>query len=362
MPDKNDKNGLRKAAPSSKTKNRTRQTKAARPAEGGSRRNAAWEQKVSRQRRMLVLAVLLVILAAVLFGVWLVKRGTFETWPEENLLSIDADGTVCTEELMDLGGSDFDTLKSFVKEEVGAYNDEWAKTANPGSFDRKRPVTIERLLERDGKVYLRIRYDNASTYQAFTSYELEILTVEGAVDAGYNFTDPFDVVTDGQKGDTAILEQLLAEPDLAMIRIRENARIRVPGTIAFVTDANTDVEAKDTIRISPKDGNPDASVVTFIIYRPAGTETSTAEESKTEETAQDPAQSGTEGAETTGETAPEGGDTTGEAAPEGTESTLETVPEGTDSTGEAVPEGTEATGEAAPAATENGLGTTPVVQ
>ncbi len=223
------------------------------------RRRAAAERKrriIRRRRRILLGSILLVLILFVLLVLKL--TGAFYSKSNETTLSIQEDGSVIFEEILDTSEASYDSseLKSFVKAEIKAYN----------KAKDERLITLEKYKVSDDRIYLRTKYDSVSVYSDYTSYWLVDGSVDEMVENGYDFSDTFVTVTDGQKGDIADAATISATSAKALL-IKENVIVKLPGTVLFVTDDSTEMIDDTTVSISQTDGNSDASNITYIIYQ-----------------------------------------------------------------------------------------------
>ena len=72
------------------------------------------------------------------------------------------------------------------------------------------------------------------------------------------------IAKDGDYADNASVQ---AEDDLKVLILRENIRVKVDGEIVYVSSASTRLESENIVKISPADGNVDASELVYIIYK-----------------------------------------------------------------------------------------------
>ena len=136
-------------------------------------------------------------------------------------------------------------------------------------------VMIRRFSHVKGKMYVETRYKNAKTYSKFTGYTLYTGTVKEAMKSGYDFNDAFiKVESSGKggalkygKGDYIDSTKVTKEKSDKVLIIRENIRVRIDGDLRYITDVATKVDSKDAVSIAQEDGNPDASVLTYIVYK-----------------------------------------------------------------------------------------------
>jgi hypothetical protein len=233
-------------------KQRNRSNRPQKKSKGSSKR-----QDILKRRRMLLVGAILVVVIIVALLV-LQKSGVFEVVPEQGLLSVQDDGTVVCEEV-----SDFDqefytksTLKTYIKQELAAFNESFGS----GS------AVLDQMTVKDQRAYVKVSYASTAAYQGFSGFTLFQGTIAEAQEAGYDFSDAFVSVADGEKQDEAKVLDITAQPDLHVVILGENVRVAVDGTICYVSDSNTTLEDARTVVIAQSDGNDDAIQLTYIVY------------------------------------------------------------------------------------------------
>ena len=119
------------------------------------------------------------------------------------------------------------------------------------------------------KAYVETEYPDDETYQKFTGYQIFSGSIKEARKEGYTFSDALLNVKDGiaKDGDYADNASVQAEDDLKVLILRENIRVKVDGEIVYVSSASTRLESENIVKISPADGNVDASELVYIIYK-----------------------------------------------------------------------------------------------
>ena len=133
----------------------------------------------------------------------------------------------------------------------------------------KKDVRLLRFGNVDGKAYVETEYPDDETYQKFTGYQIFSGSIKEARKEGYTFSDALLNVKDGiaKDGDYADNASVQAEDDLKVLILRENIRVKVDGEIVYVSSASTRLESENIVKISPADGNVDASELVYIIYK-----------------------------------------------------------------------------------------------
>jgi hypothetical protein len=136
---------------------------------------------------------------------------------------------------------DEDGLKTYIDDAIAAYDDENEK----GAIKRKSLTT------KDGKATLTLAYATAADYQKFTGTEIFTGSLAEALAAGYSFDDTFASVQDGQISACEDTGEFLNQAGYKVVIIRGNTRVKVKGTIAYVTTTNTTYIDASTIAIAP---------------------------------------------------------------------------------------------------------------
>lgn len=215
------------------------------------------DEIIRKQRRMLVGGIAVVVAAVAL--IVCVVLGVFEQRAEVSMVTLEDDGTVTGEEIETLGEDYYskNELKAFVKDAIDAYNEQAGEKA----------VRLKKLSVKGEEAYLRTTYKSAEDYQAFNGFLFFAGSLKAAGEAGYDFSDVFVSVQDGKKGDAVSPEDIMKDTSVKVIVLRQNVTVQVPGKILFVSERDTKIQSDDTVTISPADGNPDATGLTYIIYK-----------------------------------------------------------------------------------------------
>ena len=219
-------------------------------------------QELKRRRNRVLVLLLVVILSLVIAGYLLVSKlgSLMRPKADQTTLSVDSKGKIRLEEVIDLSETDGNKgdLKDFVKSAIDKYN---AKS--------KKDVRLLRFGNVDGKAYVETEYPDDETYQKFTGYQIFSGSIKEARKEGYTFSDALLNVKDGiaKDGDYADNASVQAEDDLKVLILRENIRVKVDGEIVYVSSASTRLESENIVKISPADGNVDASELVYIIYK-----------------------------------------------------------------------------------------------
>jgi len=199
-------------------------------------------------------AALLIFLLIKLFGFIFDLGKTAET----TTITFTEDGKVVFEEVVDFDTDTYSKsdLKSESEDLIEAFNKKKGKDV----------VSLDKVKMKKDKVYVKSTYDSPEVYSSFTSYDTFGGTYEKAVEAGYKFADIFSQVTDGKKGQGQILDAASLFAGKGVAIINENCTVVVPGTVEYVSESSTEIVDASTVKITPKDGNEDATETVYIIY------------------------------------------------------------------------------------------------
>lgn len=211
------------------------------------------------KRRIAILIALVALIVIALIVVICKKMGVFDNTPEESLITVAGDGTIVCEEVTDFSDSAYTKsgLKTYIKQEIKDYTDENGADS----------VKLNKLVVKKDTAYAKITYASADDYSHFTSMGLYTGTIKKALKQGFDFSDAFVSVTDGQKGDSVDTLDITSQKKLKVVVIKENINVTVDGTILYVSDACTTVVDESTVSIAQPDGNADATQLTYIIYK-----------------------------------------------------------------------------------------------
>lgn len=226
-------------------------------------------QMLRRRRRKWILGlviILLLLLLIIRFAViWLSPKASVST------LTINHDGSVRLEEVVDLKGSG--VSESQLKQGVRSSIYSFFKEHGFGS------ARVRRISHVDGKVYIETRFRSIKLYQAYSGYSIYEGSAEAVSKKGYDLEDNFrKISTKKTKTGTsvvklnktltskAVLAKAKKQGDSVLV-LQENIRVKVDGKILYLTDRDTKVVNENTVDISPENKNPDADVLTCIIYK-----------------------------------------------------------------------------------------------
>ncbi len=154
---------------------------------------------------------------------------------------------------------DAEELNAYVNERVEAYV----------STHEKDSVKVEEFSVEEGVARLNVQYAGYADYAALNEVELFAGTVPQALAEGYDFNDEFVKVEDGALGAKATKDEIIALADYKVVILSEKLDVKVDGTIAYASAANTSLSAKDTVSITmPEDAMDGEELsLTYIIYK-----------------------------------------------------------------------------------------------
>ncbi len=212
------------------------------------------KKALRRRRRILIASIAAIVIAAVLIIVLLV-RGLVGKKVEETALTLNEDGSVTFEEVMEFDSDTYSKaeMKKFVKNMVDSY-------------DGAGEVTLNSVFAVKSKAYVSVTYDSMSTYAEFTGYPAYCGTIADAKEDGYTFDLTFEEVADGHIGDIVTASDAVSDENRNVVILQENVVVNVPGKIAYITTNGISVRDADTVEIVPVNGNADAAVSAYIIY------------------------------------------------------------------------------------------------
>ncbi len=212
------------------------------------------------RNRIIFAAAIAVILLLIIFVISKIIGAIIGAgqMPETSTLTFNSDGTVTFEEVVD-----FDT-DTYSKSDLEDSTEELIESFNEAYGDEV--ITLDKIKVSGDTAYLKTTYADASTYASFTTYDCYCDTVENAIDTGYDFSEIFAEVTDGEKGSTVDVDYTTDFAGYNVAIVDENVNVVVPGTINYISNTSTDVISEDTAVVSQADGNTDVTDIVYIIY------------------------------------------------------------------------------------------------
>lgn len=218
---------------------------------------AARRKQILRRRRIalgLIIAAVVVIIALIVCA----ATGVFSKGADCSTLTLKSNGKVVFEELTSFEEDYYSKreLKRYIKDTIREYNQ-----TSDGS------VRFKKLKVKKERAYAKYVFSDYETYGEFTGQTIFSGTVAEAMGSDYDFLDIFAKVEDKAKTKEASLEQVTKHNDYKVLIVRGNMNVRVPGEIIYVSDSCTEVVDDNQITIAQADGNDDATVITYIIYK-----------------------------------------------------------------------------------------------
>lgn len=177
-------------------------------------------------RQAAVLAAGLAIAAGVFLAVRAVTKGLGPEEQESSAIEFRRNGTVVVTSVETLDQEYYDAaeLKTTIRDAVGAYND-----ANGGGVKQTSFSVTENTAR------LVMTYDSPEAYESFNDTTLYVGTVQGAMDAGFDFASIMSSVSNADSSkilNEATLEQLLANE---VIILTEQANVVTAEGILYAT-------------------------------------------------------------------------------------------------------------------------------
>lgn len=254
------------------TQGQRRQQRKPQPQHQHQRRGVAASQLQAARRRkrhrevirnriifgVVCLAILILVIFLIYKLVTALLSGVGSSASDTSRLTFEEDGSLTFEEVTDLDSADYDKdqLKDYVTGLIDSFNETYGSEA----------ITLEECSVKSDQAYVKTSYDSPDTYTSFTSYVTYCDTVENAYEAGYDFTDTFDTVSDGAKGQVVETSGISDFTGMQVAIVKENVQVVVPGDIAYISDRSTELVDSHTVNISPADGNMDSADLVYIIY------------------------------------------------------------------------------------------------
>ncbi len=200
----------------------TRQGVAAKELQAARRKKR--QKEVMRNRIIfgvvcVALLALLVTLVVKLGGAILSSGGAADT----STITFSKDGQVVFEEV-----TDFDT-QTYSKSEFKKYTQNLIKEFNETNGEKY--ISLKRLTYRKGQVYIKTTYKDAESYAAFSSYSTYNGSYEGAVNAGYDFSELFCTTENDTKGTARAVTPDEDFAGMNVVVVSENVTVKVPGQI-----------------------------------------------------------------------------------------------------------------------------------
>lgn len=181
----------------------------------------------------------------------------------ESTVYITNKGTVIGADIEDFSEDYYDEeeLKNYITDSVGRY----AAENGDGSIELD---DFQIVSSSDGKSTAHL-YLNYATYIDFAQFEDVLLytgTTAQAQADGYKFNQKFQQAEDGVITGGADAQEFLDSEEFHAVIIKKNTLVKIDGTIAYISEGNVELTAKDTARVTHDTEDPDAEPA-YIIYK-----------------------------------------------------------------------------------------------
>lgn len=173
---------------------------------------------------------------------------------EDTTVIVDKKGTV-TEVIVEKeeqASYDMEELQSFVKEDIGTFNQD-AGTEH---------VKLDFCERRDGVIRIGIVYDSGSDYASYHKTVCFVGTVSEALGAGYDFEEEF---LDNNQQAAAPATILAGDSQWKVMILEEPVRVELPGDILYATK-NAQITGKREVKIASEEGNAENVTTDSLVY------------------------------------------------------------------------------------------------
>ena len=166
---------------------------------------------------------------------------------DESTVYITKDGNVIGADIEDFNKDYYDEeeLKAYITESIESY----VESNGDGSLELEKFQTASS--EEDGvTAQLYLNYATYIDYALFNDVTMFDGTVEQAQQEGYTFDgQSFQKVEDGSQAGSMEVQELLEDEEIRVVVIGEETLVRIDGEIQSVSDGNTEVTGKNTVRV-----------------------------------------------------------------------------------------------------------------
>lgn len=180
-----------------------------------------------------------------------------KTIVQESTVFVEKKGQIVSVDVEELDKDYYDAaeLEEYIAEHIADYVADHGETVAKQSF-----------LVEEGLAKLEMSYNTYEDYSGFNDIEFFTGTVLEAQAEGYDFDTEFYSVSEGAKDAAAGKADVLEDDDNKVVIIRANVAVQVKGKILYVSAKDTEVTAKNGIRITGEGPNEEAEL-TYIIYK-----------------------------------------------------------------------------------------------
>lgn len=183
---------------------------------------------------------------------------------DESTVYITKDGNVIGADIEDFNEDYYDEeeLKAYITESIESY----VESNGDGSLELEKFQTGSS--EEDGvTAQLYLNYATYIDYALFNDVTMFAGTAEQARQEGYTFDgQSFRKVEEGSLAGSMDVQKLLEEEGVRVVVIGEETLVRVDGEIQCVSDGNTEVSGKNTVRVH-YDMEDENAQPAYILYK-----------------------------------------------------------------------------------------------
>lgn len=182
---------------------------------------------------------------------------------DESTVYITKEGNVIGADIEDFNEDYYDEeeLKSYITESI----EDYVESNGDGSLELDR-FQIESSEENGATAQLYLNYATYIDYALFNDVTMFAGTVPQAQQEGYTFDQGFQKVEEGAAAGSMDVKELLEDADIRVVVIGEETVVRVDGEIQCVSEGNTEVSGKNTVRVHYDRENEQAQPA-YILYK-----------------------------------------------------------------------------------------------
>lgn len=182
---------------------------------------------------------------------------------EESTVYITKEGNVIGADIEDFNEDYYDEeeLKAYITESIEQY----VESNGDGSLQLQK---FQTGTEKEGGVTAQLYLDYATyiDYALFNDITMFAGTVADAQKEGYAFDQGFLKVEEGSADGSMDIKELLEDEKTKVVVIGDETLVRIDGEIRAVSDGNTEVTGKNTVRVHYDVEDEDAQPA-YILYQ-----------------------------------------------------------------------------------------------
>lgn len=177
--------------------------------------------------------------------------GTESSQEDTTSIEIKKNGSIVQHIVEDFSAEyyNLDELEQTMQDEIASFE----------STSENGKVELEKVQEKDGKVYVDVQYEDAECYTAFNQMTVFAGTVSDAYNAGYSLDVTLYSNTDGD-GASIGKEELLEMGDRHLVIVEEAVKVKTPGDILYFTNDVSPSERADKVTVSGDEN------LSYIVY------------------------------------------------------------------------------------------------